>query len=122
MPNPVPTEYDECVKLVQYLCIKKLKFTHVHNEMYTKSWSQKNKAKALGVCPGVPDYMIVIPNDRSEDGISYILFIEMKRVKGYVVSDAQKAWQRALNGVTNVQSYICKGFEEAKEVIDKYII
>jgi hypothetical protein len=54
------SEHDDCVCLVEHL--KDLqeqgkieKFTHVSNETFTKSWSQKLKLKQEGVCSGVPD-------------------------------------------------------------------
>ena len=67
----VPTEYNECLALVAYLRLKNIRFAHLDQEVWTPSFKQKFKAKALGVVPGVPDYLILLPNK--------ILFIEMKR-------------------------------------------
>ena len=110
-------EEQECVKLVAYL--EKLKkdgqiavFTHTANETYTKSWKQKNRNKAMGVRPGIPDYIIVTK--------TYVLFIEMKREKGGVVSIDQKKWISSLNEKVS-QAVVCRGFEQAKKVIGDYI-
>ena len=52
---------------------------------------------------------------------SELIFIEMKRVKGGVLSQVQKEWLEALNKCNGVSAYVCKGFDEAKIVIDKHI-
>lgn len=106
-------EQQECELLVQYLELKKYKFTHIHNEMYTKSWSQKRKAKNLGVKSGVPDYLIIVNNQ--------IVFIEMKRAKKGLskVSDTQKEWIDALNNCQNVEAKVCYGAQEAISFLDE---
>ena len=111
MSNNTPLEYDECVTLVDYLELRGIKYSHINQEMYTTSWKQKNKAKALGVHPGVPDYIMII-NDQ-------LVFIEMKRQKGGRVSETQKEWIEALRKA-GVNVHICYGFDQAKGVIDKY--
>lgn len=108
-------EEAECVALVDYLSIletqgKILLFTHVSNETYTTSWKQKHKNKRMGVRSGVPDYIIITPTT--------VLFLEMKRLKGGVVSTAQKEWLRACGGKKTI-SALCRGFDEAKKVIDE---
>ena len=107
----IPTEHEECIALVQYLKIRGIKHTHINNEMFTNSWKQKNKAKAEGVSKGFPDYCIVIKNK--------LLFIEMKRVKGGVVSEEQKEWIEKLNGIgKEVEAIVCKGCGEAIDKIE----
>ena len=110
-------EYNECCTLAEYLeALKRqgrvLQFTHVPNETYTKSWSQKIKNKKQGVKKGVPDYMILFPER--------LIFIEMKRVKGGTVSPEQKEWLANLTSLGFV-AVVCNGFDEAKKVIDQYI-
>lgn len=105
----------ECVALTNYLELLKeqgkvIVFSHTAQETYTKSWKQKNKNKRMGVRSGVPDYLIVTKKK--------LLFIEMKRKKGGVVSKAQKEWIKAINGVGG-NAVVCRGFEEAKKVIEK---
>jgi len=94
---------------------KKIKcFTHVNNEQYTKSWGIKLKNKRMGVRPGVPDMIIV--------GKSKLLFLELKRVKGGVVSDYQKEWLEALESLGSpVEAIIAKGWDEARKAIDSVI-
>jgi len=113
MKKIIPTEHEECVVLSQYLNLKGIKHTHINNEMWTTSWKQKMKAKSEGVSKGVPDYFIIIKNKP--------LFIEMKREKGGVVSEYQKEWIEAINKCSGIKAYICKGFEAAKKIIDKYL-
>ena len=66
--------------------------------------------KATGASAGVPD--LFIPSLR--------LFIEMKRKKGGRVSPEQKAWLEYLNNA-GYKAAVCKGFLEAKEVIECYL-
>ena len=106
------TEYQECVVFVEYLNLKNIKFSHIHQEMWTPSFNQKRKAKCLGVNSGVPDYIICLPN--------VLLFCEMKRIKKSVVSPTQKEWIKALNDIGgSVEAIVCKGADEAIEEIEK---
>ena len=102
--NPLETEEQQAV--VQFLEMKGLKFSAIPNSTYTKSWSQKAKNKADGLRAGLPDLLIVLP--------SKLLFIEMKRLKGSVVSTVQKEWIEALNDINkSIEAVVCKGAEEA---------
>jgi hypothetical protein len=116
----LPTEAEECYLLVEYLTLKGLKHTHIHNEMYTRSWNQKRKAKLLGVSSGVPDYMIVIPEEKSHLEKATLVFIEMKRqgAPPSAVRKVQLKWLEALQEVENVETFVCRGFDEAKKTID----
>lgn len=107
----------EARKLVEYLEIlerqKKVQvFTHISNETYTTSWRQKHRNKAVGVRPGVPDYIIITKNK--------VLFLELKRSKGGQVSAPQKTWLEALPGKTT-HAAVCKGFEVSKAFIDAMV-
>ena len=116
------TEMQECTILVHYLRIKNVLFTHIHNEMYTKSFNQKRKAKALGVSSGFPDYFILVPKEKSKTKKPEAIFIEMKRSKGGVVSQNQKKWLDMLDTHPELHTFVCKGFDAAKEVLDRFII
>lgn len=72
-----------------------------------------NTMKSEGWQKGVPDYIIVTP--------TVVLFLELKRVSGSVVSDEQKAWITDLQGRQGVQAVVAKGFSEAKSIIDSII-
>lgn len=107
---PVPSEFSECMVLVQYLeelqRSGKIKlFTHIPNETYTSSWNAKRKNVSMGVMGGFPDY-VVITNSQT-------LFIEMKKSKGGTVSDKQKAWIKALNE-SGLKAVVCNGYQEAE--------
>lgn len=109
------TEEQECIALVAYLDLlqtmgKVRLYTHVPSETFTRSWSQKAKNKRMGVRKGFPDYVIA--------GKSKAICIEMKRTKKGVVSPEQKAWIEELNKI-GLPAFICYGFDEAKEVLDR---
>lgn len=73
------------------------------------------RLKAEGVRAGVPDLFLAVPT-KSAHG----LWIEMKRQKGGVVSDEQKAAMAALEA----QGYactVCKGWQEARRAISDYL-
>lgn len=117
MNYKINPEEAECMALTDYLEILKqreevLVFSHTAQETYTKSWRQKHRNKAVGVRPGVPDYIIVTPKE--------VLFIEMKRPKGGRVSDEQLRWLVALEGKP-VVTQVCHGFDQAKEFLNKHI-
>ena len=73
------------------------------------------KMKLEGVRPGVPDLFLPVPTDQYHG-----LFIEMKRKKGGRASPEQKAWLEYLNNA-GYKAVVCKGFLEAKEVIECYL-
>lgn len=119
-------EDDITVQVAEYcevlLLQKKITaFSHIPQETFTKSWVTKNKNKAMGVRPGVPDMLIVFPDK--------VLFLELKRLNGGVVSEAQRVWIEALNkvrlegesGKGSVFATIAHGFDEAKSAIDYFL-
>lgn len=71
--------------------------------------------KQEGVSKGFPDLFLPVPNSKFHG-----LFIEMKRQKGGTLSKEQKAWIEHLNSA-GYQAVMCKGFLEAKEVIECYL-
>jgi len=116
--NTTPFEDQEQMAFVIYLERLKLqekikRFTAIPNSTYTDSWNQKRKNKDMGVRSGLLDLFIITEN-RS------MIFIEMKRQKGGVVSKEQKEWIKAINECDNAQAFVCKGFKDAKTIIDKF--
>lgn len=109
---PLPSEDDEQATFVQYLELKGLKYSAIPNSTYTTSWSQKAKNTRTGLRAGLPD-MLVIVNKQ-------VIFIEMKRVKGGVLSPAQKDWIEALNQ-TNCPAYVCAGAEQAIKLVESML-
>lgn len=76
---------------------------------------QAGRMKAQGQRNGVPDLFLPVPT-----GGCHGLFIEMKRRKGGTVSSKQAEWCEYLNGA-GYRAVICKGADEAKEVIKCYL-
>jgi len=71
--------------------------------------------KEQGVKAGVPDICLPVPSVRFT-----ALYIEMKRRKGGRASDEQRGWIAALNRV-GCRAVVCKGWEEAREEIERYL-
>jgi hypothetical protein len=69
------------------------------------------RAKRLGKRKGYPDLTVV-----TNTGV--VLYIEMKKAKGGVVSKEQKEWIEAFNTCENVKAWVCKGFKEAEYFIN----
>ena len=110
----IPLEIHEQIAVIDYLQILKesgkiVLYTALPNNTYTDSWTQKKKMTLEGVRKGYPDICVVGPRS--------MFFIEMKRLKGGVVSPHQKEWIEAINAV-GISARVCKGFDEAKEFID----
>lgn len=104
----VPTEAQEQQVVIQYLELKGHKFTAIPNSTYTPSFNQKRKNKQQGLRAGFPDLVAIIDGN--------FIAIEMKRVKGSVVSQEQKDWIEALNNA-GVEARVCKGADEAIKFI-----
>lgn len=68
------------------------------------------KLKVEGVSAGVPD--LYIP--------SWRLWIEMKRIKGGVVSPEQKDWHEYLESIGDTV-LVCKGCDEAIKEVNAFI-
>lgn len=118
----IPTEHMEQATLISWFkraCPRLRMFSipngaHLAGTVQQRS-KQVNKLKAEGMETGVPD--LFLP---TASGSYHGLFIEMKRTKGSVTSKEQKRWHEYLNS----QGYlcvVCKGFGEAKEVIECYL-
>jgi hypothetical protein len=71
--------------------------------------------KRTGTRKGVPDLFLAMPNKNWHG-----LWIELKRKKGGSLSSEQKEYI-ALLSEQNYKVEVCKGFDEAKEVITQYL-
>ena len=114
--NDSPLEDDVTQQVAEYLDLlmaqgKVIEYSHVPQETYTKNWGTKMKNKRMGVRSGVPDMIIVFSRG--------ILFLELKREKGGVVSEAQTRWIEAINAILgdSVQASIARGFKQAENLI-----
>lgn len=106
------TKYLDLLKMQH----KVIEFTHTANETYTRSPKQKARLVAMGVRSGIPDMIIVTWGG--------VLFLELKREKGGIVSDSQKRWIEAINNAGN-QGGVCAevacGLTESLSVIDRFV-
>lgn len=86
-----------------------------------------NELKAMGLTPGYPDLFLAIPTgvristDIGEFWVDVVpgLFIEMKTKKGRI-TPAQREIHKLLR-FQNYQVEVCRGFEEAKKIIEEYL-
>jgi len=109
---PIPTEDEECIRFAEWLRLNHIKFGHVNNEMFTTSWKQKKRQLLMGSAKGIPDYLVVLRPNQTVDGAGKLIFVEMKRTKGGVVSKDQEEWLSALNDA-NQSIAVCKGATKA---------
>ena len=115
--NNTPLEEYECRRLVGDLMEMQARgldvlFTCHPHETFTKSWSVKNRNKAMGVRKGFPDYTLIINRK--------CFHIEMKRQQGGQTTKEQKVWIDKLCDAGQ-DVYICKGRDEALKVIQRYL-
>lgn len=113
----LPTEEQDQILLVNYLDFlvnqKKIqKFTSIPNSTYTPSFNQRRKNTNMGLRRGLPDLLIITKKTA--------LFIELKRMRRGIVSQEQQEWIDALTSV-GVKAFVCRGFDEAKECVDRFI-
>lgn len=103
----LPTEHEEQRELVKWFrqTFRGVRIFAIPNGGL-RSLSVAAKLKAEGVSSGVPD--LCVP--------AWRLWIEMKRVKGGVVSPEQRDWIAYLEGV-NYWCIVGKGAEDAKTKI-----
>ncbi len=111
MDKRVPLESEEAKVLVAWLRVKGYKFMHIPSETGGTPEARRRaiRMKQQGTSRGFPDYCI-IKDDK-------LIFIELKRQKGSVVSQEQREWLVAL-AVTGAHCAICFGASEAIEFIE----
>ena len=107
----IPSEDAEQVAVVQELEARGIPYWHTNNEIWTSSWKQKARAKAMGTQSGIPDLFVCFPGQ--------LVGIEMKRRKGGVVSPNQKYWA-AIIEQCNIPVWVAHGYDEAMEIVEKY--
>lgn len=106
--EPIPTEEQEHMTLVEWLELNKINFFHVPNEGRHKV-QYRVKQKRMGVKAGVPDLILVDPPpDKSHVGTA----IELKRQKGGRVTPDQAKWLDILRE-RGWAVAVCRGAGEA---------
>lgn len=98
-------EHDEAVTFAAWLELTGLRYTHLAQETFTKSWATKARNKAEGVKTGFPDYCVV--------GHGIAVFVELKKIKGGKTSEAQAAWVKDLKTVPGCRAAVCAGADAA---------
>ena len=114
-----PLEDDECIVFSQWLTLNKIPHCHIANESRSGSRSamiRGAKLKRMGQSKGVWDYEIYIPIKGITGCVDCyeICKVEMKRIKGGVVSPEQKSWQKIYEKA-GINCKVCYG---AKDAID----
>lgn len=110
----IPTEYEEQKKFVRWLRENKIPCQSSGNGFSLDTQNNVQymaKLKATGLSVGYPDLDVFIGNGRT-------LHIEMKRIKGGVVSDAQKKWIEWFNN-NGYKAKVCYGADEAIKFVQE---
>ena len=118
--QPVAKEAQEQTMLLEWARLSITKYPELELLFAIPNGGSRNlieaaHLKAQGVKPGVPDICLPVPSVRYT-----ALYIELKRRKGGVVSDAQRGWIAALNRV-GCRAVVCHGWDEAREEIERYL-
>lgn len=119
----VPLEDDEAVVFAGWLRAQQIPHTHIANEVggSTKSARLRAiKAKKMGQTAGVWDYEIFVPitNIFGEVDAYQEIRVELKRIKGSTVSEAQKRWGNIYE-LSGIPCAVCKGAEDAIKFVEK---
>ena len=116
-PSVIPSETQEQIAVADYCRLWKIRVVHIPNEG-KRSLTGRVEQKRLGLAKGFPDLFFPYPRKGSCG-----LFIEMKRERGRGIyprpSKEQEEWLSWLTE-QGYESHVCYGFDEAREVIDKY--
>ena len=121
----VPLEDDEAVVFADWLSSQQIPHTHIANEIGGSTRTAKLralKAKRMGQTAGVWDYEIFIPitNLFGEVDAYQEVRVELKRIKGSTVSEAQKRWGNVYE-LAGIPCAVCKGAEKAIEFVQQVI-
>lgn len=111
-PKLPPNEAVEQEILVQYLELKKIRFTHIANERKATA-HYGAKLKRQGVKKGFPDLMIFLADE--------IIFIELKRVNPSLskISKEQEWWCEYLNNLFYARAFIAYGARAVINFLEK---
>ena len=110
----VPLEKEEQQNFVKWLKANKIK--HWANGLGVKlDYDVKYMAslRSQGHYKGIPDVTVLLPSGK-------VIFIELKRIKGGVVSPEQKKWIKDLQDL-GYPAKVCYGADEAIEFVKEEI-
>ena len=105
-------EHEEQKALCQYLDIKHIRYYAIPNGTILggkNKYAQLNKLRAEGYKNGVPDICIFLKTK--------VLYIEMKKQKGGVVSASQQEWIDTINKLPYAEAHVCRGAKIAIELV-----
>lgn len=116
----VPFEHDEQVRVVSWARMQERRHPALAGLFAIPNGSHKTersatKFKAEGLKSGVPDLMLAWPA-----GGHHGLFLEMKRVRGGNVSEAQREWLQRLTD-SGYRAEVCRGADEAITLLREYL-
>jgi len=127
-----PKEDVESECFAAWLDANELKHCHISHEgemdiRYAMKLQRKGKR------PGLPDHLVIIPEEKSNENRPLLLFIEMKRERKILKngkfskdkssgpSDEQREWIKCLRTVSDVEAIVCYGSDEAEQFINIYL-
>jgi len=112
--KPIPKEADEQKAFCRWLDLKKICYqgsmmgSFLHPATY-------NRAKLMGCKSGFPDIMVFDKPPLAHPSHNYIgIAIELKRIKGGIISEEQYTWHNALI-LRKWLVKVCYGADEAIE-------
>jgi lysine/ornithine N-monooxygenase len=117
--------------LVEWLELKKLKFTAVPNSTFSWAYFAGQKKKNFThlarlhrqwLRKGFPDLVIWIAPHQAECWEACIVFIELKRLKGSEVKPEQEEWVACLEQVKWCTEAICYGCKDAINFISSFLV
>jgi len=116
----IPTEHQEQAALMQWVKLNKARYPALDNIAAVPNGGARHiavakKLKAEGVSKGYPDILLDYPSNGYHG-----LRIELKRQKGSYATAEQKEWLARLNNA-GYKAVVCKGWIDAKEVIEEYL-
>lgn len=115
----VPTEALEQIMLFKWAVDNLSTYPQLSAMFAIPNGGSRHPAEAVnlkrqGVKKGVPDIFLAYPVPPYNG-----MFIELKRLKGGVVSEDQKVWMELLHSF-GYHVVVCKGFEVARDEIIRY--
>ena len=110
----IPTEAEDQARLVKELRRRGLFVFAIPNSGKRSVWGGQRE-RAMGLLAGVPDLFLAQPYG----GYSGC-FVEMKRVKGGIISESQQDCIRQLN-ILGYMAFVAHGFDEAMQLVSNYM-
>jgi hypothetical protein len=108
----VPSEESEQIATIEWLWSRGFFAFHVPNGIKV-SIAKAMRLKAMGLLSGIPDIIIVMPEEK-------VLWLEMKKQKGGVVSPNQQAIHHILTAMGH-KVLIAKGNKDAKDQLSRIL-